>query len=345
MKNKKCAPNCDDQLPVVATVGRGPQGNSSYVAVGEPDTCEETYIKGWSVDEVTGETIAESEWITKNINGGELSYQYNLRPYTNPRTFTITFVYRRPGRCEWSWTTPAIPYIWTVENEDGTVSEKPEHIVGTGVATLFVKTMHDAKWNERLNYPIDHNTGEQYPREAFNAPEPDGPWASTLTFGFGGDINVPDFNDIAKIIGIKIGDLYEILKGNEVEIHGINAVNLIHYIDQCDKRDLDHIHADLGFNTTGHDVDAFDGYATVKAYIDAKDAELKQKIDDLTSVVNNMKTGIGNLIYGVTIDEKGNISLPEGVKIPSGNINVFSGDTTAYIRTRDGEVNNDIKAV
>lgn len=334
--HKKCAPECDDQLPTIATVGRGPQGDSSFVQVADPDSCTETHIEGWRVDEVTGEMIADSYWITENINGGELKYQYNLRPYTNPRTFTITFVYLRPGRCEWSWTTPAIPYIWTVDNEDGSVSEKPDHIVGSGVATLFVRTTHDAEWNERLHYPIDPDTGEPYPREFFNAPEAEEPWSSTITFGFGGDIEIPDFDDIAKILGVTKEDIYNILQDNSVTINGIEADNIIDYIDKCDKRDLDHIHKDLGFCDSNHGDKAFDGDNTVKEYIDRKIAEINKNI-------NVLMKNIAKLIYGATADEDGNISIPEGTKIPTGSINVLSSDRNLAILTHDGTKTGDVR--
>lgn len=330
---KKCAPDCDDQLPAIATMGRGPKGDSSHIRVGDPDTCSETYIEGWRVDEVTGEKILDSEWRTENINGGELSYQYNLRPYTDPRTFTITFIYRRPGRCEWSWTTPALPYIWTLDPA-GEPDEYPDHVVGSGVATLFIKTMHDSNWNERLHYP-DGTT-----RDDFNAPLPEEGWSATIKFGKGGDIEVPDFDDIAKVLGITKQDLYDILEDKSVTINGISAKNLIEYIDKCDERDMDHIHADLGFNTSSHGPNTFGGQASVKAYIDSKTSNLETKITNLT---NNIR----NLIYGANVDDNGNITIPTGTKIPTGNINLFSGNASEnnYIRTKPGENNNDLKGV
>lgn len=323
------ADDCDDQLPLISRVGRGLKGDSAHVIVSDPDTCSETHLEGMVYDEAS--RTWHSEWVSENINGGELSYQYNLRPYTIPRTFTITFIYRRPGRCEWSWTTPALPYIWTLDPA-GKPDENPDHIVGSGVATLFIKTMHDGDWNERLHYP------EGTTRDDFNAPLPEEGWSATITFGKGGDIEVPDFDDIAKIIGVSKEDIYNILEDNSVTINGIEADSIIDYIDKCDKRDLNHIHADLGFNESDHGEDAFGGHPTVKAYIDAKFTELN-------TIINNMKSGIGNIIYGATVDEDGNIHLPAGTKVPIGNINVFSGDTSAYLRTRAGEVNNDLKGM
>ena len=314
----RCAPDCSDQLPTFAVVGRGLQGDGFKVELHEGDNCHETYLEGITVDSATGEM--HSEWVSENINGGVLSYQYNLRPYTNPRTFTITFIYRRPGReghCEWSWTTPAIPYIWTVDN-DGNEEEKPDHIVGSGVATLFIRTMH-TDWNERLHYP------EGTTRDDFNAPEPEEAWSSTITFGLGGDVEVPDLDDIAKVIGISKEQLITLIKSKPTTIHDFNCTNLLEYIDQCDQRDLDHIHADLGFCDSDHDDEgAFGGEDTVKEYIDKQ----------VKAVVSNLINSLGDLIYGVTFNPDGTIKTrPAGKYVPVGNINILSSTAANSIMT------------
>lgn len=325
-----CAPDCDDQLPLISHVGRGIAGDDARVWLSDPDTTNETHIAGGHFD--NADKTIHTDWISENINGGELSYQYNLRPYTVPRTFTITFMYRRPGRPEWSWTTPAIPYIWTMDS-DGGGQEEPDSIVGSGVATLFVKTAH-TDWTEKLRYPAGTT------REDFNAPNVGDAWVAELTFGKGGDVDVPDFDDLAKVLGITKQDVYNIIDGNHIVINGVDAGNLVEYIDKCDKRDLDHLHADLGFNSTGHPAaDAFGGYDTVKQYIDAMNQANADKLA-------NLLTSLGDLIYGVTFNPDGTIKTrPAGAHVPCGNINVFSGGTSAYLRTRDGEVNNDIKAM
>lgn len=231
------ADDCDDQLPLISRVGRGIKGDSSRVRIVDPDSTNETYLEGGYWDEA--DKSFHSEWISENINGGELSYQYNLRPYTIPRTFTITFIYRRPGRPQWSWTTPAIPYIWTLDAA-GKPDEDPDHIVGSGVATLFVRAGKDKPWNERLHYPKGTT------RDDFNAPEAEEGWSATITFGKGGDVELPNFDELAKIIGISKNDIFNILDDKSFTIDGISAKNLIEYINKCDKRDLDHIHADHG---------------------------------------------------------------------------------------------------
>lgn len=260
----RAAPDCDDQLPMISTVGRGPQGYGYKVEISDPDTCTETYLEGFLYDPVTGEY--KSEWKSENINGGELSYQYNLRPHTIPRTFTITFIYRRPGRCEWSWTTPAIPYVWTLDPA-GKPDEDPDHVVGSGVATLLVKTCHEGDWNydptpdefdnetghshhERLWYPKGPD-GERTTRDQFNAPKAEEGWSATLVFGrgngeMGGTIDVPDFDDLANFLGQSKQDIiYNILKnGKEGDPttfpDGINAWNYTDWI-------LKHIHKDMGW--------------------------------------------------------------------------------------------------
>lgn len=351
------ADDCDDQLPLISRVGRGIKGDSSRVRITDPDSCVETYLEGGHYDE--GDKMWHSEWVSENINGGELKYQYNLRPYTLPRTFTITFIYTRPGRHEWSWTTPAIPYIWSTNGQDGPNHDEPEHIVGTGIATLFLRTMHTS-WKENLVYPIDPDTGKPYPRSYFNAPNQGQAWTSNITFGFGGDIEVPDLDDIAKIIGITKDQLVEILEGNNVTINGIEANNLVKYIDKCDDRDLKHLHNDLGFGTTGrvHSNTAFGGEASVKAYIDKLNEDMGEDVDDkvakLKAHINNLYGIIDNLvshIYGATLTQdtigtpssnvpdgsgcKINWSLGTSFKIPQGNINVLSDDQSNSILTHD----------
>lgn len=251
----KRADRADDQLPLISRVGRGLQGRWARVGIDDPDTTDETHLYGESYDPST--SIWTTEWTSENINGGELRYQYNLNPHTIPRTFTITFKYSRPGRPEWSWVTPAIPYIWGAD-DNGTV-DKPDHIVGSGVATLFVRTAH-TNWNERLKYP------DGFTRDDFNAPLPDEAWAATITFGHGGDIDVPDFDDIAKIIGITKQDIYNILEDKSVTINGVPAKNLIEYIDAQDENILKHVHLDMGFGDGNLKADG--GNLDIKSYID-----------------------------------------------------------------------------
>lgn len=331
-----CASDCDDQLPIISGVGRGIQGDTYRVDIADPDTTDETHLEGLRKDEATQEW--HSEWVSENINGGELKYQYNLRPYTIPRTFTITFMYRRPGRPEWSWTTPAIPYIWTLDPA-GKPDTDPDHVVGSGVATLFCRTVHDRTWDiardERLWYP------EGTTRDDFNAPLPEEGWSATVVFGHGGDIDVPDFDDIAKIIGIPKEDIYNILEDHSIHIDGIDATDIVDYINKCDRRDRDHFHKDLGFNSEGHAASGAFGsspitgksYNTVKQYIDEGDQAMRNAIQ-----------AIINKVYGGgTLNPDGSISWGNDKKIPTGNLNVFGGSSKEnWIRTRDGEQTNDI---
>lgn len=344
------AENCDDQVPVISTMGRGLKGNAYKVELSDPDTDNETHLEGFRQDSATGEWT--SEWLSENINGGKLEYQYNLRPGTDPRTFTITFKYTRPGRPEWVWTTPAIPYIWQVT--DNGVQEHPDNVVGSGVATLFIKKTTDTSWTEKLIYP------DGWTREDFNAPDAEEAWTVNLSFGIGGDVEVPNIDDLAKILGITVQDIRKIVEGNKFVINGISAENIINYIDKQDDNHvdeaLDHVHKDLGF-FTGHDDEhastAFGGYKDVKSYIDAM---IAAKVADATTAitnsyktyVNNVSKSIGDIIYGATVDSDGKITIPSGTKVPVGNINVFSGTAdfkAGYIRTSDAVEDNDIQAV
>lgn len=227
------ADDCDDQLPLISRVGRGLKGDSYRIRIVDPDTTNETYLEGGYIDE--GDKTFHSEWISENINGGELTYQYNLNPNSIPRTFTITFIYKRPGRREWSWTTPSIPYVWTKDPDDVT-DEDPDHIIGSGVATIYCKTMHDGDWDidrdERLHYPINPITGLVHDRKDFNPPNPEKGWSSTIVFGYNGDVDVPDFDDLAKFIGVTKQDIYDILDNKQVVIEGVVCDDIIDYIDR-----------------------------------------------------------------------------------------------------------------
>lgn len=249
-----CADDCDDQLPAIANVGRGLQGDSFYVTIDDPDTCVETYLHGWRKDSVTG--VMTKEWDSLNINGGELYYQYNLRPYTNPQTFTITFIYRRPTRCEWSWTTPAIPYIWDA-NKDG--DPDVDDIIGSGVGDLYIRTANreypdiingknpkDDAWIEKLVFPPGTTAID------YNSPKPLEPWSVNLTFGLvGGDVLVPNIYDLAAILGFPATNLWNVCNGSKGQFKGgvFNQTGntLKDYLDANDQALLDHFHSDLGF--------------------------------------------------------------------------------------------------
>lgn len=304
----RCAHDCDDQLPLISRVGRGIKGDSFKVGIASDSDCE-TLLEGSYFDQAGKEW--HSSWISENVNGGCLTYQYNLRPFTVPQTFTITFIYRRPGRSEWSWTTPAIPYVWS-SSETGE-PEDPDHIVGSGVATVYIKKTTDSEWTDKLVYP--DGTGP----DDYNTPDAEKAWTVNLSFGIGGDVEVPNIDDIAKIIGITVDDVYKIIDGDTVTINGVDAGNLIDYIDKQDdlhlEDALDHLHGDLGFNETGHpDTGAFDGYNTVKEYIDANSAFARNAINDI----------LAKIFGGGSIGEDGHITWPNTSKIPVADLNVFS---------------------
>ena len=230
----RCAEECDDQLPLFAQVGRGLRGDGYKVMV-QYDDLDETYLEGLIYDAHTGALV--SDWKSENINGGHLSYQYNLRPSTDPQTFTITFKYMRPGRnanergVVWSWTTPAIPYLWS-RQEDGSMSDG-EDIVGTGVATLYLKKTSEPEWDwrkhEKLVYP------EGFTHEDMHAPDPEKGWTVNLQYGIGGDIDAPNAEDFAKVLGISIQNIKNIILNSPEPTDTIPDDSLKKYIDRRDQ--------------------------------------------------------------------------------------------------------------
>lgn len=335
-----CAPGCDDQIPVVSKVGRGIAGDTYKVEISSDSNCE-TILEGSYFDQAS--KTWHSEWMSENINGGCLSYQYNLRPFTVPQTFTITFIYRRPGRPEWSWTTPAIPYIWSVDGGGDPNPGDPDTMVGSGVATVFIKDSADGEWVEKLIYPSGTT------RDDFNAPEQGEPWTVNLRFGVGGDVEVPNLDDLAKIIGVTVQDLRDIISGTSVTINGVQADNLIDYIDKQDDAVLDHVHEDLGFDEGFLPGDG--GDTSVKEYIDSLGTDVA---GDITALETLFKNAIGDILekiyLGGELGEDGHITWPNTLKVPIADLNFFAGTpsptdaTTANsIRSRTLS-DNDMKA-
>lgn len=256
------APECDDQLAVFSGVGRGLRGDG-YKVVIKSDVEAETYLEGMIYDAATN--TYSSDWISENINGGKLMYQYNLRPSTVPQTFTITFRYVRPNRSEseWVWTTPAIPYIWDAD-DDGLADV--DGIIGVGVGTLFMKKTSDPTWvttNLPTSYEISETVDRQekllYPdgwtRDMFNAPVPGDPWTVNLQYGIGGDIDAPNIEDLAKILGVNVDFLRDLVENRDLPGSGDtfgtkgngDPMNTKEYIDSQNDGLLDHIHEDMGF--------------------------------------------------------------------------------------------------
>lgn len=303
------APECDDQLAVFSGVGRGLRGDG-YKVVIKSDSEMETYLEGLLYDAATN--TYSSDWISENINGGKLMYQYNLRPHTNPQTFTITFRYVRPNReSGWVWTTPAIPYIWDADN-DGLADV--DSIIGVGVGTLFMKKTSDPVWF-RNNLPTSHNIDETanrqekllYPndwtRDMFNAPKPGDPWTVNLQYGIGGDIDAPNIEDLAKILGVNVDFLRDLVENRDLP--GANdtfgtkpngdPINTKEYIDQGDAAldekidDLsEHIHQDMGFG----DILINDGNADTA---NPKRNTIKKWIDWLNDLINDLDSKVDAL--------------------------------------------------
>ena len=331
----RCVPSCDDQLPTFSHVGRGLQGNAFEVRISDPDTTNETYLEGYSFDEATKQY--SRLWKSENINGGELKVYHNTRPGTLPQCFTMTFIYRRPHRPEWSWTTPAIPYVW---DSDGDGNPDVDEVVGSGVANLFIRADRSSPWDQRLVFP--QGTGP----EDFNAPGPEETWSGNITFGWDGDVSVPNIDDIAKIIGVPVSTITNILKNIAGSMAGSD--NVKDYIDDKDKELFDHFHDDLGFPEGMLPGDG--GSTSVKKYIDdaiaGLNTSLRVYIDASFNKAERAISDILEKVYGGgTMDPAtGAITWPNTDKIAVGNMNLYSGGTANWIKTDvDGE--NDLKAV
>lgn len=373
----RCADECDDQLPAIANVGRGPQGDGYYVTIDDPDTCTETYLHGWIKDGITGQI--RKDWDSLNINGGELQYQYNLRPYTNPQTFTITFIYRRPGRCEWSWTTPAIPYIWDA-NGDG--DPDVDGIIGSGVGDLYIRTADhdypdvidgkypkDDEWIEKLVFPTG-TTAEDY-----NSPKPLEAWSVNLTFGLiGGDVLVPNLYDLAAMLGFPATNIYNVCKGAKGQFKGglfsVTEDTLKDYIDKNDEMLLNHVHDDLGFpdHSLAGDLDGgkdtvWDhfhndlgfpegmlkgdgGNMTVYDFIIGIMNDLFKKIyNPYPSAQPTHPTPSGNPVGKINNDGTISWTSPVSEHIAIGNMNLYGGSNMEnWIRT-DVDGDNDVRAM
>lgn len=350
---ERSVPETDDQLPLISHVGRGIQGNGYRIEVvkGGPG---EMYLKGSIYDPATKEWT--DDWLSDNVAGGTLLYQYNLRDWTDPKTFTITFKYKHPGypEDEWVWTTPAIPYLL-----DGSGQYDPSTTdLNTRFGSLFMKktqeqwilsgiptnhSMDDAKDNqEKLIYP------EGWDREDFNAPVPGEDWTVNLDYGIGGSIDAPNADDIAKLLGITPEQVDNIIDDvpNQFEGNGIKGDNVKDYVDDL----LDHIHKDMGFDD---ELVADEGtltytpkwypvpgvplhVPTIKMYVDARCDDIEH---GMAEIVNH--------IAGCTVNPDGTFEWPGDDMVATGNINLYSGeDEQHYIRTHDDpSIDHDVKAV
>lgn len=347
----RCAPKCDDQLPIFSQVGRGIPGDSYEVRITDPDTTNETYLSGWRFDQATKQW--SKVWDSENINGGELFYYYNLRPFTNPKTFTMTWIYRRPNRPEWSRTTPAIPYI---PNTDGDGEPGVDGLVGAGIANLFVREGVNAPWVQQYRTggltetPVTSDNGRYgqinwpvgtTPKD-FNAVAPGEAYAATLTFGYGGDIEIPNLDDLAKILGWSRSDLERWL--NDQQDAATNSNNVKHYID----KNVEDLQGQV--DVIRNRVTSLETRVT---NVENRVTQIEQNIVTLTAKYDKTLADIINKIFlGATINADGSITWPTTGKIPVGDLNIFAGTATPTnttyanaLRSRELAINNDIKAV
>lgn len=363
-----CAPNCDDQLPIISRVGRGLKGDDITAKL---VTDEDGHIHL----EIYQHDNTDNSWMKiydAVVDGGRLKYYYNLEPFNDPATFTITWLYDNadPDK-SWQWTTPAIPYLWTAK-QAGTL--QPDDVVGSGVGSLFIKKTYD-EWQDPAETPHTeedtHDMQEKliYPtgwvRDNFNAPDPTEPWTVNLSYGIGGDIDAPNLEDIAKIIGVDPGFIERIIEERTVPLEvtfGDDPItgdpyNVKNYIDNLDE----HIHEDMGFDdilindgdndtqtpkrntikkwldwiigklgfgdTFNNCIDGQGNPITVKQYIDAGDDGLKDYIDNAIGDI------LDKIVHGNTphsIGSDGHINWAAPVNDQSADPMIPAGNLNLY---------------
>jgi len=169
-----------------------------------------------------------------------------------------------------------------------------------------------------------------------------------LTFGVGGDIDVPSVDDLAKVIGITPEQVRQIIAGTKVTINGVQVDDLLDYIDRQDDNHLDsaldHLHDDLGFSDGFLPGDG--GSTSVKEYIDDKASQAE---GDVTSLRNYVSAALGDILAkfygGGTLGSDGHVTWGASGKAAVGNMNVYAGgaDSSApnAIRTRADSTSNE----
>lgn len=297
------AAECDDQLEFAARVGRGVKGDSFKVEVTDDEVGQAfTQLHGYTFDETAKNWI--KVWDSENVNGGRLYVSEKINITDNPKTFTLNFIYERPGRTSWSLTTPAIPYLYDHPRRGSDVADVMlmDH---TKCSDLGKCDM----WKDPLVYDQD------LPREKFNAPNPPGgkDKVSDTPVEHKGDVwgvflDVAEFNELAKILGwtyedlvksinIETGRFTKPLKGTG-EYSDVSADTVLEFIQSIVLKE--------------------------KREREDEIQELREKIGRYEKII----TAIVNKVYGTnTIDfKKGTITWENSGdewKIPLGNINVY----------------------
>lgn len=345
------AEECDDQLPLKARVGRGPKGDSFRVDVDDDTDSEaKTELVGELYDEAVKSWL--EVWRSKNINGGRLYVSEAVRFKDNPKTFTLTFSYVRPGRKEWSFITPAIPFVY----------DDPRR--GSDVADMYLKDhkYQNAEgecdmWKDVLAYDQD------LPREKFNPPNPyGGPDKVSDTQlpekhkgeGWSISLDIVEFVEFAKVLGWSYKDLVNSINWEDGKIKPLQGKL---YTDTAESNLLDFIER------------------LVKNEEEEREKEIERletRIEHLETVIAHMQSSYETVLekiidkfYGSHKLEKTEKPIPEepvdppttyvdyDVKFENdnkaavGNMNVFSNpgsDEKAYaLRTRADDTLGDIR--
>lgn len=179
------APCCDDQLPIFARVGRGLKGDSVSAQL-TTDADGHIHLEIYEKDEASGEITKVEDEI---VDGGRLKYYYNLEPFNDPATFTITWLYDNADEGKsWQWTTPAIPYLWTAE-QAGTL--QPDNRYGFYDSVLYdPRFMTDGEFDfsKFLDYASQMNVADML---AGRLSDEQNDWMSSG--GYGGNIGIAKY--------------------------------------------------------------------------------------------------------------------------------------------------------
>lgn len=106
------AADCDDQLPNISRVGRGPKGDSLEAIMwsNQDDSVVRLQVKNY--DGQTGQL--KSSKMSENLSGGYITFEPHYDEMNS--TMTLEFKYIRPagknGKIDrsWRWISPPIPF-------------------------------------------------------------------------------------------------------------------------------------------------------------------------------------------------------------------------------------------
>lgn len=198
------APDADDQLPLIAHVGRGLRGDGYKIDLIDTDAGQ--YLAGYPYDATTGTYSETPDWTSDLIGSGVLEYSVYKPAVEEGETpfMQITFRYTgKGGEDSWQFTTDQIPLMGETTNNGGHV----DSVFVTANTPAGIWNPDDASetdtWHETLRYPDDWSAAH---------PDPDtSDWVSLLTYGSGGVLDVPSYPELAKLLGRDLASMRQLI--------------------------------------------------------------------------------------------------------------------------------------